>query len=113
MLAPLRERSSALDVSLLGAILAGVAFYGGNLSVSGGTSPNLIRFYDKPPGTQYPATLPQDKALLLLADPTTTASSGAAGVAGAPLDPLWKVLFAVGVVVLLAGPVLAWQRRGE
>ncbi|MFC6989317.1 hypothetical protein ACFQJD_12455 [Haloplanus sp. GCM10025708] len=110
MIRRLASRSSALDVSLLGVIVAVVSFYSARLSPTDGTSPNLIRFFDTAPSREYPAVLPQDKALLLLLDPgtgpTTAASTGPA------TGGVWPLLFLVGLLMVVAGPILAWLRRG-
>lgn len=97
------------DIALLGTILAAVSFYATRLN-GGNAVPHILRFYDVPPGTTYPATLPQDKALLLLMEPSTDASSTVAA-AGPALDPLWNFLLVVGLVAALGGALLAYVDR--
>jgi hypothetical protein len=111
MIRPFSHRSSGLDVSLLGVVVAVVSFYAARFSTSAGTAPNLIRFFETSPGREYPAVLPQDKALLLLLEPSAAstdavASSGAAG-------GIWSLLLVVGLLLILAGPTLAWIKRAE
>lgn len=108
---PSTSRSSGLDISLLGAIVAILAFYAGNSSYFEGAAPHLIRFFDKPPGTTYPAVMPQDKALLLLADPSTTASTGSTASIPIPAGG-WALLMYVGLLMVVIGPLWAWV-RGE
>lgn len=105
-------RSSGLDVSLLGVIVAGVGAFLDSVLDAAGTSPHLIRFFDKPPGTDYPAVLPQDAALLLLTDPST-ASSGtiSGGTQVASFGDLPTFVAYVGAVLVLAGPLWAWYHR--
>lgn len=97
------------DIALLGTILAAVSFYAARLG-GGNAVPHLLRFYDVPPGRAYPATLPQDKALLLLMDPATKASNEVAAT-GPSIDPLWNALLVVGLVAALGGAFLAYVDR--
>lgn len=76
-------RGTGLDVALLGVLVAGVGASAGIVSGSTGATPSLVRFFQVPAGTTYPAALPQDKALLLLTDPRTAdAASGGVGSSG-------------------------------
>lgn len=113
MLPNSRSRSTGLDISLAGAILAILSFYAAGVSRIPATSPNLIRFFDKPPGTSYPAVMPQDAALLLLADPSTTPSTTAAGGLVLPpvLGSVWTLLAYVGMALVVLGPLWAHYRR--
>ncbi|MFB6167731.1 MAG: hypothetical protein ABEJ43_02670 [Haloferacaceae archaeon] len=106
---PLGGRTRWHDVALLGTVVAGVSFYA--TRVRGGSAmPHLIRFYDVSPDRTYPATLPQDKALLLLLDPATKGGSGAAA-AGPSVDPLWNLLLVVGLAATFGGAFLAYVDR--
>jgi hypothetical protein len=107
-----RERSSALDMSLLGVIAVIVGGYGRSLSVPADASPDLIRFFSVSPDRTYAAVLPQDKALLLLSDPSTGRATQQATQATGAFDGLWTLVALVGVILLLAGPVIAWANRG-
>lgn len=105
-------RSSGLDVSLLGVIVTGFGLFLDRAADAAGTRPHLIRFFDKPPGTRYPAAMPQDKALLLLTDPATKASGPTSG--GTPLisfGDLPMLIVFIGVALILAGPLWAWRQR--
>ncbi|MFB6107243.1 MAG: hypothetical protein ABEJ82_00175 [Haloplanus sp.] len=104
-------RPSGLDVSLLGVVVAVVASYGRSLSTPPGASPHVIRFFDVSPERSYPAVLPQDKALLLLTDPSTGGSTHTAAQSALSLDGVWALLVVVGLCLVAAGPVLAWVRR--
>lgn len=105
-------RSSGLDVSLLGMIVAGIGFTLDYVTGAAGTSPHLVRFFDKPAGTSYPAVMPQDAALLLLTDPSTTASRPISGGATAiSLGDLPVFVAYVGAVLVVAGPLWAWYHR--
>lgn len=110
MITPSRSRSSGLDISLLGALLAIVSFYAAGVTRVPGDVPNLIRFLEKPPGTHYAAGTPQDAALLLLLDPSTAGSTRAsAGLAlPAGLESVFLLLAAVGLAMVVAGPI--WAR---
>ncbi|MFB6068768.1 MAG: hypothetical protein ABEJ90_02460 [Halobacterium sp.] len=110
MIRRLTGRSSALDVSLLGLVVAIVSFYAARLPAAGAT-PNLIRFFETSPGRRYPAILPQDKALLLLLAPGTGTET--ATTTGSATGGVWSLLFLVGLLVVLAGPALAWVHRTE
>lgn len=102
-------RSTGLDVSLLGVLAIGVGFFLEYVTDAAGTSPHLIRFFDKPSGTTYPAVMPQDAALLLLTDPSTTASGTVSGgAASVSLGGLPSFVVAVGVALVVAGPLWAW-----
>lgn len=107
------SRSSGLDISLLGVIVAVLAFYAGNSQYFSGAVPNLIRFFEKPPGTSYPGVMPQDKALLLLTDPSTAASTGSASwpLVAVPSDG-WAVLVYLGLLLVVLGPIWARLRGG-
>lgn len=105
-------RSSGLDVSLLGVIVAGVGFTLEYVTGAAGTSPHLIRFFDTPSGTTAPAVMPQDAALLLLTDPSTTASKPMSGGATAiSLGDLPTFVASVGILLVVAGPLWAWYHR--
>lgn len=108
-----RSRSSGLDISLAGAILAILSFYAAGVSRVPATAPNLIRFFEQPPGTSYPAVMPQDAALLLLADPATSASPAASGGLVLPpvLGSVWTLLAYVGIALVVLGPLWARYRR--
>ena len=100
------------DVSVLGFIIAAVAFYAGRLgSASDIDSPNIIRFTDYPRGSAPPAVLPQDSALMLLteSDPSATESAGAAASAAGPasVDPIWTFIMCIGFALLVGGPLFA------
>lgn len=105
-------RSSGLDISLLGVILAIIGFYGSQLGELAGTMPHLIRFFDVPPGHSSPAVMPQDAALLLLTDPTTTESSTISGTGmQLPVGELPMIIAYVGLFLIVLGPVWAWRNR--
>lgn len=105
-------RSSGFDVSLLGVIVVGIGLFVDRIERSAGTMPHLIRFFDEPSGTAYPAVAPQDKALLLLNDPETTSSSAiAAGETAISFGSLSAVLAYLGIALILFGPVWAWTKR--
>ncbi|MFB6157145.1 MAG: hypothetical protein ABEJ34_04825 [Haloferacaceae archaeon] len=106
MILPLDGRTRWHDVALVGSILAGVSFYATRVS-GGNVMPNLIRFYDVSPDRTYAATMPQEKALLLLVDPATEASKQVTG-AGPSVDPLWNLLLVVGLVAMFGGAFLAY-----
>ncbi|GAB6860631.1 hypothetical protein ACFR97_08155 [Haloplanus litoreus] len=108
-----RERSSALDVSLLGVIAVIVGGYGRSLSVPADASPDLIRFFSVSPDRTYAAVLPQDKALLLLSDPSTGEATRQATRTPGALDGVWTLVALVGIMLLLAGPAIAWANRGD
>jgi hypothetical protein len=99
------------DVSVLGFIVAAVAFYAGRLgSASDVDSPNIIRFTDYPQGSAPSAVLPQDSALMLLteSDPSAAAeSAGAAAAATPPVDPIWTFIMCIGFALLVGGPLYA------
>jgi len=107
-------RSSGLDISLLGVILAG---FGVTLNVVTGAeadTPHLIRFFDVSPDRTYPAMLPQDAALLLLSDPSTAETSSqpaSAGASVASLGHLPTLVIAAGLALVLAGPIWSWFYR--
>lgn len=108
-----RERSSALDITLLGVIAVIVGGYGRSLSVPADASPDLIRFFSVSPDRTYAAVLPQDKALLLLNDPSTGEATRQATRATGALDGIWTLVALVGVMLLFAGPAIAWANRGD
>lgn len=98
------------DLSVLGFIVAAVAFYAGRLGgASDVDSPNIIRFTDHPPGSAPPAILPQDSALLLLTqpDPSATDSVGTAAASAPPVDPIWTLVMCIGFALLIGGPLFA------
>lgn len=105
-------RSSGFDISLLGVIVVGIGRFLDRVERSAGTMPHLIRFFDKPPGTAYPAVAPQDKALLLLNDPETTSSTAiSAGETAVSFGSLPAVLTYLGIGLILLGPLWAWTKR--
>ncbi|WP_251341687.1 hypothetical protein [Haloplanus halophilus] len=108
-----RERSSGLDVTLLGLIATIVGGYGRNISVPPDTSPHLIRFFSVSPDRTYPGVMPQDKALLLLNDPAAGEATRQATAGGGSLYGLWTLVAAVGLLLLVAGPAIAWKNRGD
>lgn len=105
-------KSSGLDISLLGVIVAGIGLTMDRLGSSSDTMPHLIRFFDVPPGRAHPAILPQDAALLLLTDPATT-SSGT--ISGAPpiiqLGDVPLIVAYLGVALVIVGPLWSWYFR--
>lgn len=107
------NRSTGLDISLAGAILASVSFLASNVSHIPATSPHIIRFFDKPPGTTYPAVMPQDAALLLLTDPSTASSTtGAGGITLPPVfGSVWMLLGFLGIGLVVLGPIWAYYNR--
>lgn len=105
-------RSSGLDVSLLGVIVAGVGLLVDRVADAAGTMPHLVRFFDVPADTQHPAVMPQDAALLLLTDPSTTASrSVSGGEAVVAVGDVPTLLVALGAALIVAGPLWAWYVR--
>ncbi|PSQ22937.1 hypothetical protein BRD01_08145 [Halobacteriales archaeon QS_8_65_32] len=98
-----------LDVSVLGFIVAAVAFYAGRLgSAADVDSPNIIRFTDYPRGSAPPAVLPQDSALMLLTESDPSATESAASAAGpASVDPIWTLVMCIGFALLIGGPLFA------
>ena len=97
-------RDSGLDLVLLGALVAGLGVYANVIVDSAGATPSLVRFSQAPPDTSFPGVLPQDNALLLLADPRTAdAATGGGGATG----EVGFVLVAVGAVVVAAGFLMA------
>lgn len=105
-------RASGLDVSLLGVIVAGVGASLDYVADAAGTTPHLVRFFDEPSGGGSPPGVPQDAALLLLADPSTTGSGTLSG--GTPvlsLGTLPALLTFVGAVLVVAGPLWALAHR--
>ena len=58
--------------------------------------------------------MPQDKALLLLSDPSTARATGeATASAGGSMSGVWTVVALLGVMLVLAGPTLRWVNRGD
>lgn len=98
-----------LDVSVLGFIVAAVAFYAGRLgSAADVDSPNIIRFTDYPRGSAPPAVLPQDSALMLLTESDPSATESAASAASpASVDPIWTLVMCIGFALLIGGPLFA------
>ena len=94
------SRSRGFDLVLLGTLVAGLGLYARVLSGSTEASPSLLRFFQVPADTRFPAVLPQDKALLLLTDPRT-ADAAAGGVD--PTGGIGVVLLAIGVVLVSMG----------
>lgn len=84
-----------------------------NFSEIPATAPHIIRFFDKPPGTSYPAVMPQDAALLLLTDPSTSESVTHAGGVSLPpvMGSVWMLLALFGVGLIVLGPILAIVNR--
>jgi hypothetical protein len=107
------DRPSGLDVTLLGLIAAIIGGYGRAISVPTDTSPHLIRFFSVSPDRTYSAVMPQDKALLLLSDPSLDRPRRTATDAALSLDGVWSLVFVAGLVLLVAGPTLAWMNRRE
>ncbi|AZH24224.1 hypothetical protein [Haloplanus aerogenes] len=106
------DSTSGLDLVLLGLIAVIVGGYGRSMSVPANTKPDLIRFFSVSPDRTYAAVLPQDKALLLLSDPTTgQAASGAAASPVGAMDGIWTLVALLGVMLILAGPMLVWANR--
>lgn len=99
-------RSSGLDVSLLGVIIAGVAASAGGLAVVPTGTPRLLRFADVGPGYVPVAAMPQDSALLLL---LRSAPRAAPPPTGTPSP--WTLLLLVGLLLVVAGPLWAWIGR--
>ena len=98
------------DVSLLGFIIAAVAFYAGRLGGAADVdSPNIIRFTDHPRGSAPATILPQDSALLLLTqpDPSATETAGAAAASAPSVDPIWMLIMCIGFALLVGGPLFA------
>jgi len=106
------DSTSGLDLVLLGLIAVIVGGYGRGMSVPANTKPDLIRFFSVSPDRTYAAVLPQDKALLLLSDPTTGRAAGeaTAGAVGA-MNGIWTLVALFGVMLILAGPMLVWANR--
>jgi hypothetical protein len=107
------DDTSPLDVTLLGTIAVIVGWYGRTLSFSGTTEPDLIRFFSVSPDRTYAAVMPQDKALLLLNDPSTTQATGEAAAGAGAMDGIWTLVVLVGLLLVLAGPTLLWINRGD
>lgn len=105
-------RSSGLDITLLGVIIAIVGFYASRLGEVVGTMPHIIRFFDVPPDRSTPGIMPQDQALLLLNDPATSASAPLSNpVPALPFGDLPVVVMYLGVVLIFAGPLWSWWNR--
>jgi hypothetical protein len=100
-------------LTLLGIIAVIVGGYGRTMSVPADTNPDLIRFFSVSPDRTYAAVLPQDKALLLLSDPSVAQATGAAtGGAGGSMAGLWTFVALLGLLLVFAGPALVWVNRG-
>lgn len=105
------DSTSGFDLVLLGLIAVIVGGYGRTMSVPAETKPDLIRFFSVSPDRSYAAVLPQDKALLLLSDPSTgQATSGAAAGVGA-MNGVWTLVALLGLMLIFAGPALVWVKR--
>lgn len=103
--------TTALDISLLGIVVASIGFYADRfLAEAPSSTPDLVRFWAVPPDTKYISTMPQDKALLLLTR-TESNTGGASGTASLGADPLWSLLLIVGLTLVVGGPVWAWMQR--
>jgi hypothetical protein len=114
MVPPKVARSSGLDISLLGVILAGIGVTLNYVADAAGSTPHIIRFFDASPDRSYPAMLPQDAALLLLSDPSTGSTSTQSATTGASvvsLSHLPLLLVALGLALVVAGPVWSWYYR--
>jgi hypothetical protein len=108
------DSTSGLDLVLLGLVAVIVGAYGRTMSVPATTTPDLIRFFSVSPDRTYAAVMPQDKALLLLSDPSTgqaTSEAAAAGVGA--MNGIWTLVALLGVMSILAGPVLVWINRSD
>jgi len=108
------DSTSPLDLTLLGIIAVIVGGYGRTMSVPADTNPDLIRFFSVSPDRTYAAVLPQDKALLLLSDPAVAQATGG-GTAGATgtMAGIWTVVALLGLLLVVAGPMLVWVNRGN
>ena len=108
------DTTSPLDLTLLGIIAVILGAYGRSMSVPATTNPDLIRFFSVSPDRTYAAVLPQDKALLLLNDPSTARATGeATASAGGSMAGLWTLVALVGLLLVLAGPTLLWINRPD
>jgi hypothetical protein len=108
------DSTSGLDLILLGLIAVIVGWYGRTLSFSGTTQPDLIRFFSVSPDRTYAAVMPQDKALLLLNDPSTGRAAGeATATAAGSMNGIWTLVVLLGVMSILAGPALMWANRDD
>jgi len=106
-----RDETTGLDLTLLGLIAAIVGWYGRTLSFSGDTQPDLIRFFSVSPDRTYAAVMPQDKALLLLSDPSTGEAAGDAAATAGSMEGIWTLIALLGLLLVFAGPALAWANR--
>jgi hypothetical protein len=107
------DSTSPLDLVLLGTIAVIVGAYGRSMSVPANTKPDLIRFFSVSPDRTYAAVMPQDKALLLLSDPSTSQATGEATASVGALNGVWTLVALLGLMLVLAGPMLVWVRRGD
>jgi hypothetical protein len=108
------DSTSPLDLTLLGVIAVIVGAYGRSMSVPADTTPHLIRFFSVSPDRTYPGVLPQDKALLLLTEPSATQATGeAAAGAGGSMGGVWTLVALLGLLLVLAGPTLLWINRDD
>jgi len=107
------DSTSGLDLVLLGLIGVIVGAYGRTMSVPANTQPDLIRFFSVSPDRTYAAVLPQDKALLLLSDPSTARTAGEATASAGAMNGIWTFVVLLGIMSVLAGPVLVWANRGN
>ena len=106
------DDTSPLDLTLLGIIAVIVGAYGRSMSVPANTQPHLIRFFSVSPDRTYPGVMPQDKALLLLSDPSTARATGeATASAGGSMSGVWTLVALLGLLLVLAGPMLVWVNR--
>jgi len=108
------DSTSPLDLTLLGVIAVIVGAYGRSISVPATTKPHLIRFFSVSPDRTYPGVLPQDKALLLLTEPSTARTTGeATASAGGSMTGIWTLVALLGLMLVIAGPMLLWVNRGD
>jgi len=108
------DSTSPLDLTLLGVIAVIVGAYGRSISVPATTKPHLIRFFSVSPDRTYPGVLPQDKALLLLTEPSTARTTGeATASAGGSMSGIWTLVALLGLMLVIAGPMLLWVNRGD
>jgi hypothetical protein len=108
------DTTSPLDLTLLGIIAVILGAYGRSMSVPATTKPHLIRFFSVSPDRTYPGVLPQDKALLLLTEPSTARTTGeVTASAGGSMTGIWTLVALLGLMLVLAGPTLLWVNRAD